>query len=256
MSPRPTPAALRALYSADYFASRDPTWGYAVYEADRDSLRDKARRLLEVVERHRPAGALLDVGCAYGFTLEVARERGWQVLGVEAARDVGALTQARLGVAVHADLLAAGLPAEGLDAVTLWDVVEHLPDPRAALAEVHRILKPGGVFSVVTPDVGSLAARVLGSRWEEMTKMPEHIFFFDRRSLGALLRATGFEPLEWGTVGKRTTLGEAVGRMTATAPPLWRAIRAALRAGGLDGRTAYVDPRWKMSVTARRLPHR
>jgi SAM-dependent methyltransferase len=254
MSPRPTPAALLALYSAAYFESRDPTWGYAVYQADRNSLRDKARRLLQVVERHRPPGRLLDVGCAYGFTLEVARERGWQVAGVEAASDVAAATQGRLGVTVHADLLAAALPAGSLDAVTLWDVIEHLPDPRAAVAEVRRILQPGGVFSVVTPDVGSLAARLLGARWEEMTKMPEHIFFFDRQSLAALLRGTGFEPLEWGTVGKQTTLGDAVTRMVPTAAPLWRGVHALLRGTGLDRRLAYVDPRWKMSVTARRLP--
>jgi SAM-dependent methyltransferase len=254
MSPRPTAGALRALYSAGYFESPDPTWGYAVYQADRDSLRDKARRLLAVVERHRPPGRLLDVGCAYGFTLEVARERGWQVVGVEAAGDVAAATQARLGVTVHPELIAAGLPADSLDAVTLWDVIEHLPDPRSAAVEVHRVLKPGGLFSVVTPDVGSLAARLLGGRWEEMTKMPEHIFFFDRRSLSALLRSAGFEPLEWGTVGKQTRLGDAVTRMVPTAPPFWRAVHSLMRGTGLAGRVAYVDPRWKMAVTARRLP--
>jgi SAM-dependent methyltransferase len=254
MSPRPTAGALRALYTADYFQSHNPSWGYAVYEADRDSLRDKAARLLRVVERHRPPGRLLDVGCAYGFTLEVARERGWQVAGVEAAAAVAAAAQARLGVAVHADLAAAALPAASLDAVTLWDVIEHLPDPRAAAREVHRVLKPQGVFSVVTPDVGSLAARLLGRRWEEMAKIPEHIYFFDRKSLTTLLRSAGFEPLEWGTVGKQTTLGDAVQRMVPTAPGAWRLVHSLLRGAGLDRRVAYVDPRWKMAVAARRLP--
>jgi hypothetical protein len=99
----------------------------------------------------------------------------------------------------------------------------------------------------------SLAARVLGARWEEMQKMPEHIYFFDRRSLTTLLRATGFEPLEWGTVGKRMSVEETAMRLAPTAPRLWGAVRGLARALRQEGRMAYFDPRWKMAVAARRV---
>lgn len=254
MSPRPTPDALRALYTERYFESHDPTCGYPVYEKDRPSLREKAQRILPALERHGPVGSLLDVGCAYGFTLEVARERGWSVQGIEPAQDVGAKVTERLGVRVERDLVGAALPAATFDAVTLWDVVEHLPDPRAILAEVRRILRPGGLCSVVTPDVGSLAARLLGSRWEEKQKMPEHIFFFDRGSLIRLLRAAGFTPLEWGTVGKRMTAEETLTRLLPAAPWAFGPALALARVTGAHRVAAYFDPRWKMSVVARADP--
>lgn len=251
MSPRPTPHALRALYDERYFRSADPTCGYADYASDRLPLRDKALRLLPAVERHGRVGRLLDVGCAYGFTLEVARERGWEIAGVEASPPAAAGTATRLGVRVEPDLFAARFPGQAFDAVTLWDVIEHLPDPRAALLEVARLLVPGGICSVVTPDGGSLAARVLGARWEERQKMPEHIFFFHRRSLAALLRACGFELLEWATVGKRMSLDETLSRLAPAAPGLVGAVQRTARALGAAGWVHHFDPRWKMAATAR-----
>jgi SAM-dependent methyltransferase len=251
MNPRPTRDGLRALYTEHYFESDDPACGYPVYEKDGPSLREKAQRLLPALERHGRVGALLDVGCAYGFTLEVARERGWTVQGIEPAQAVGARVAERLGVPVAGDLTAAALPTGSFDAVTLWDVIEHLPDPRATLGEVRRILRPGGLCSVVTPDVGSLAARVLGSRWEEKQKMPEHIYFFSRRSLTRLLDEAGFTPLEWGTVGKRMTAEETLTRLRPAAPWLFGPARAIARVTGTHRVAAYFDPRWKMSVVAR-----
>jgi SAM-dependent methyltransferase len=253
MTPRPTADRLRGLYTGRYFESNNPSCGYAAYAADRASLREKAARLLPLVERHGPRGRLLDVGCAFGYTLEVARERGWQVAGVEPAADVAEQTARVLGVPVETDLFAARFGDGTFEAVTLWDVIEHLPDPRRALEEVARILAPHGVCSVVTPDLGSRAARLLGTRWEEMQKMPEHIYFFDRASLAVLLRATGFEPLEWTTVGKLMSVEETVSRLIPTAPLFWRPVRVLARGLGLRGRVAYFDPRWKMAVTARRV---
>lgn len=252
MSPRPAAAALRALYDDHYFHSPDATCGYADYAADRAPLREKAERLLPALERHGAVGRLLDVGCAFGYTLAVAQERGWSVTGVEPAPAVRERTARELGVRVEPDLPAARFPDASFEAVTLWDVIEHLPDPRAALLEVARILAPGGLCSVVTPDGGSLAARLLGARWEERQKMPEHIFFFDRPSLSTLLRSCGFEPLEWGTVGKRMSLDETLARLAPAAPRVLGLLRRAARPLGARRLVAYFDPRWKMAVVARR----
>jgi SAM-dependent methyltransferase len=254
MTPRPSREALLSLYDERYFESPDPNCGYAVYAADRDSIRDKSFRLLRMLERHGKPGRLLDVGCAYGFLLEVARERGWEVAGIEPAAAVAARVAAQLGVAVHPDLLGAAFPPASFDAVTLWDVIEHMPDPREALSEVHRIIKPTGVCSIVTPDIGSLAARLLGNRWEEVQKMPEHIFLFSRASLSALFRSTGFSVLEWGTVGKRMKLEEVMTRLTPTAPSVWRRVHALARAIGAHRLEGYFDPRWKLSVVVRPEP--
>jgi SAM-dependent methyltransferase len=254
MSPRPQPDRLRALYTEGYFRSDDPTCGYAVYRDDRDAVRDKAQRLLHVLERHCPKGRLLVVGCAYGFTLEVARERAWEVAGIEPAAAVAAAAGRTTGARVETDLFDARFPVGHFHAAVLWDVIEHFPDPRRALEEVRRVLRPDGACSIVTPDLGSLAARVLGRRWEEMQKMPEHVYFFDRRSLRRLLWVAGFQPVAWGTVGKLMTLEETFGRLAPTAPLVWRALLGLVRRLGIAGRTGYFDPRWKLAVVARPQP--
>jgi len=254
MSPRPTRERLLGLYDERYFESSDPNCGYAIYAADRDSIRDKSARLLQMLERHGKPGRLLDVGCAYGFLLEVAQEQGWEVAGIEPAAGVATRVAEQLSVPIHPDLLDAALPEASYDAVTLWDVIEHMPDPRQALGEVRRILKPTGVCSIVTPDIGSLAARLLGNRWEEVQKMPEHIFLFNRASLSALFKNTGFSPVEWGTVGKRMQVEEVMTRLTPTAPAVWRRVHALARAMGADRLEGYFDPRWKLSVVVRPQP--
>lgn len=252
MSPRPLSSALTRLYDERYFASGDPAVGYPAYAGDASSLREKALRLMRGIERHGGKGALLDVGCAYGFTLEVARARGFRVEGVEPAAGVAERVNRELGVPVHRELFAAKLPDSSFDVVTMWDVIEHLSEPRKVLGEVSRILRPGGLFSVVTPDVGSLAAKLLGDRWEEKRKMPEHIYFFDRKSLARLLRSSGFDVIEWGTVGKLMSVREAAQRMGPALPKALRPLCRWLESSFLAARVLYLDPRWKLSVLARR----
>ncbi len=253
MSPRPTAESLETLYDEHYFASADPNVGYAVYEADRDSVRDKSERLLSGIESHssNARGALLDIGSAHGYLLEVAKEHGWQVTGVEPAASVAARTAGRLGCTVHRDLFEAGLDENTFDIVTAWDVVEHLPELTRVVREIHRVGKPGSLLSIVTPDVGSLAARVLGTRWEEMRKMPEHIYFFNRKSLARFLDRHGFDILEWGTVGKLMDVDEAAARVAASLPRVLRPLSRIAHGIGLASKRFYLDPRWKLSVLAR-----
>ncbi len=173
--------------------------------------------------------------------------------GIDPAATVAERVREKLGVPVHGDLFEADFADGRFDAVTMWDVVEHLPDLNHLMLEIRRILRNGGILSVVTPDMGSLGARLLGERWEEMRKMPEHIYFFDRRSLGHLLEAGGFTPLEWGTVGKLMPLDEAASRMVPTRPGFWKPVLSFLRWSGLNEKVVYVDPRWKMSVLAQAI---
>jgi SAM-dependent methyltransferase len=77
------------------------------------------------------------------------------------------------------------------DLITLWDVLEHLPDPHAAVTEIHRLLRPGGRLVLTTGDAGSLTARVCGRRWHLYT-IPEHLFFYTRDSIERLLAAHSF----------------------------------------------------------------
>ena len=126
------------------------------YVEEEAGQRATARVALERIERHVRPGAMLDLGCWVGFLLAEARDRGWETLGVEPSEFASAYARDRLGLEVlRAGLLEADLPERSFDAVVMGDVIEHLPDPAAALDRIAALLRPGGVVHLALPDAGS-----------------------------------------------------------------------------------------------------
>ncbi len=196
VDPQPSTDQMAALYGPSYFAHARPGEpGYDRYVEEFDGIRrtfdDRLRRL----PRPSPSGSrLLDVGAALGLFVERARAQGWQADGLEPSPWAAQYARDVLSQPVQTGTLEASrVPDGSYDVVTLWEVLEHLPDPRATLLEVHRALRPGGLLALSTPDAGSAVARVLGRRWLGWTKIPEHLFFFDRPTLRRLLDQAGFE---------------------------------------------------------------
>ena len=141
-------------------------------------------------------GRVLDVGCATGDFLVAARAEGLVPAGVEpspwAARAASAL-----GLPVwQSGLAEAPLPRAAFDAVTLWDVVEHLDAPLEALHAARRALRPGGVLLASTPVLDGWEARLYGAGWPGWDT-PRHLQVFSRASLETLLERAGFEVERW-----------------------------------------------------------
>ena len=216
VSPRPPAPALEERYDRDYFHCDEPTFGgYEDYEADRTEIaRTFARRMRQLapfVTRATPR--LLDVGCATGIFLEVARDAGWSGEGLDVSEYALELARGR-GFTVRRGTLEGANDAErSFDVVTMWDVIEHVPDPAAVLARAHRLLRPGGALAISTPDAGSLLARLLRGRWLGFRSIDEHLYFFSRRTLGAMLERAGFEVRATHAVGKVLTLPRLVERL-------------------------------------------
>lgn len=242
------------LYGATYFQSHDSAVvGYDDYAADRATIERTAHRRLRRIERHVGArGALLDVGCALGFFLAAARRRGWDVHGVDVSAHAAAYAREHLGLDVRAGTIEeAGFAPASFDAVTMWDVVEHLPDPVSTLREARQLLRPGGILALSTPDAGSWPARMTGARWMGYKLAEEHLYYFDRQTLRLALDAAGLEVVHEATAGKDVTLGFFARRLELYVPWMARPLQRALRAMRIDGRTVYVDPRDIMFILAR-----
>jgi len=144
------------------------------------------------ITRMRPPGKVLDVGCGRGLLLNKLRERGWDVSGTELSDEAAVYARERLGIPVRTgSLLNANFPAEEFDLVLLWHVLEHLHDPRAVLAEIARILKPGGGLLVAVPNLSSWEARATGTHWFHLD-VPRHLTHFTDRALREALQDAGF----------------------------------------------------------------
>lgn len=217
------------------------------YEAEEVGQRFTARAVLGLLGG---PGRLLDLGCWVGFLASEAASQGWDVTGVEPSRWAAERARSRGVQVIEAPLLDADLPAGSFDAVTLGDVIEHFPDPGAALDRVASLLAPGGVVWIATPDAGSRLARALGRRWWSV--IPTHLHLFTRRSLARLLERHGFEVLATGTAPKTFTVAYYLDRLGGYWPPLARAANAMARALGVADRLWTPDFKDRMYVLARR----
>ncbi|MFW6108225.1 MAG: class I SAM-dependent methyltransferase [bacterium] len=196
--PPPGREELEAVYSAG---------GYHAEVDEAERRRTFAERLRWVEELAPRRGRVLDVGCSKGYFLEVARDEGWDAVGVDLNRNAVDAARARgldvrLGdLADWAGEAAAEPPLESasFDVITLFDLIEHTPEPRATLVACRRLLRPGGLLVITTPNIDGLVprvtywlfARTLGA-WDHPTP-PGHLVQFSRRTLQQILEQTDFK---------------------------------------------------------------
>ncbi|MBI3761951.1 MAG: methyltransferase domain-containing protein [Chloroflexi bacterium] len=138
-----------------------------------------------------------------------------------------AIARDRFGLEVWRGVLPdARVEAESFDAVTLWDVIEHVPDPGALLWHCARVLRSGSLLALSTPDIGSPFARLTGRRWYELIRV--HLYYFSRLTLTRLLTDTGFQIRYLRAHPHYFTLGHLAHRLAAYAPAPARALAAIL----------------------------
>jgi SAM-dependent methyltransferase len=212
------------------------------YELEEEGQRATAAGVMERIERHA-RGCLLDYGCWVGFLASEAAERGWAATGVEPSRWAAERARSR-GVEV------VDSPEGPFDAIAMGDVIEHLPDPGAALDQLAALLAPGGVVWIATPDAGSRVARLLGPRWWSV--IPTHLHLFNRRSLSRLLERHGFEVLAMRTSPKTFTVAYYLSRLGGYWPPLGRGLVAIAGAARVADRLWTPDFRDRFEVVAQR----
>jgi len=193
LNPRPTPEEMGSYYPQEYIP-------YAVAQEHSRTRMHYLNRSYGNQKRARAIGALrpqggklLDVGCASGEFLHIMGQVGiWDVEGLDISLDATQVARERYGLRVFiGELKTAAYPTASFDVVTLWDVIEHLHDPKSTLDEVQRILKPGGLLVMSTPNLQSWDARLFGPYWAGLDA-PRHLFVFSPQTLGRLLNVTGF----------------------------------------------------------------
>ena len=185
-TPRLPKSELEAYYQAEY-------WGRASAD-DLAWVRRDQRPRTAFLERFRREGRLLDVGCGLGLFLLALDPRRWDRYGLEAMPAAYQEAVPRLGAdhIVKGELTAAEFPAGHFDVMTFWDVLEHLPDPVAALRQAFCLLRPGGLLLLRLPNFAGYTARRFGEDWYELA-LPYHLYHFTPATLTRLLEASGFK---------------------------------------------------------------
>ncbi|MFQ5897179.1 MAG: class I SAM-dependent methyltransferase [Candidatus Methylomirabilia bacterium] len=155
----------------------------------------RSRRLAVTFPPFLGRGRLLDIGCWTGGFLERMREVGWDVTGIELLPEAAALARAVTGTIFVGDLMDAPFPDRSFDVVTVFHVVEHVPEPVTAIRRILRWLAPGGMALIEVPNFAGLGRRLFGSAWHGLD-LPFHLWHFTPRTLARAVEQAGGEVIQ------------------------------------------------------------
>lgn len=214
VSEKPSEASLDSLYNSSYFNK-------GKYVQDLAIQKEQQRRMGLLDKTGISKGSkVLDIGCATGDFLGVAKGY-YNVWGQDISRF--AINVASENYPELEERLQVGSiekldysPAS-FDAITMWDVIEHLWDPKTTIGIVKQWLRPGGVLFISTPNIGAPIARLMGRYWAFMTP-PEHLIFFQRTTMRQILNEHGFTEFAWMSKGKWVNSGFLVYKLHRVMP--------------------------------------
>jgi 2-polyprenyl-3-methyl-5-hydroxy-6-metoxy-1,4-benzoquinol methylase len=246
---QPTVEELRALYGDGYFRR-------GKYDEDLAQRRETERRLELLRRAGVPQGArVLDAGCATGDFVAAGSSR-YEMWGLDVSAHATALARAQSPGCAHRIFTGfvedQQFEAGYFDAIVLWDVIEHLWDPRRVLTRLVEHLRPGGALFVSTPDIGAPIARVMRARWAFMTP-PEHLGFFKRETLRFLLdEVLGMEMISSEAHGKWANLGFLAYKLRRVFPGLPAVLVERVQKSALATTALYVPTADVRYVAARK----
>ena len=182
VNPRVSDKNLAAIYQHNYFKNKD--YGYTGYEQEkRLRVKNFEHWLIDAepfLIKDMPVTAL-DVGCAAGYCIDVMKNKGWSAEGLELDEEMCDSLKAREYV-VSKTALEDFTTESKYTIITLFDVIEHIPNIDTAFAKLNYLLKKDGIVVMVTPNQNSLQRKIFGRKWFQY-KPVEHIQYFDKKSL-------------------------------------------------------------------------
>jgi SAM-dependent methyltransferase len=240
VNPRHPRGVVWARYSAEYFAREYLPAQRALFGGQLDPralAKDFGPTLSRLESALGGPGRLLDIGAGGGLFVAAAASRGWTAVGLEisdAAVDFGRTVlgvDMRKGTAESIADMDRSIDVQRFDAVTMFDVIEHLYDPVAVLRSARAILRPGGMLMITTPNYRALSRFALGADWAVLSPL-EHLYYFCARSIRAALAAAGFLSVQVHRGHSRWKLFETMNPNHTHAPgsPRSRAYKAAVLA--------------------------
>jgi 2-polyprenyl-3-methyl-5-hydroxy-6-metoxy-1,4-benzoquinol methylase len=218
VNPRPRPDQLAAFYRREYVAGVPADSPATPHANHRPMKLATARLRLALIREFRDKTLLLDVGCGGGFFVQAATEAGWRAVGMDVSLQGHEPTRL---VLAHAE--EAPFRNGQFGVMTAYDVLEHVFCPRTFLTEAHRLLAPGGILLIETPNMAGWLPRLLGSK-HPFVRPPDHLTFFTASTLSALLEQTGFRVERLQTSAQKVLTPAYVLGLTVVTNPVMTAI--------------------------------
>lgn len=197
--------SLRKVYDKGYFFGDE----YSDYLKEEKALRKSFERNLKLISKYRSSGRMLEIGCAYGFFLDTARNN-YDVEGIDISDDACKYAREQLELNVRCeDFIEKKFKENHYDVIVMWATLEHLKDPSLYVEKISSILKPGGIFVCTTPDIGSPLARIQKSKWRQIHP-PTHLSYFSKNTIEKLFSKYNLKLVETTWLGEYRTIDQAL----------------------------------------------
>jgi len=198
------------VYNKNYYVKGQ----YSDYENEKGPLLENFEDRLDLIIKYQKGGALLDVGCAYGYFLLAARKY-FKPTGIDIDRDTVRKAGEISGVPTFAgDFLTKKIPGKKFDVITFFDSIEHLKSPKAALLKAKSLLRKGGIVAIETGDIGSILSQIQKDKWR-MIEPGIHLSYFSKKTLTGLLESIGFTILNTSHVPFKRSVGQILHRLSS-----------------------------------------
>lgn len=194
-SPRPQNADLGKFYESDEYISHSNT-KKGIVSRLYQSVRNKTlRQKLDLINARQKKGALLDIGCGTGEFLNIMKLDGWKVRGIEPGDRAREAAKSNYQLDVQPEEVLSQISPATMDVITMWHVLEHVPDLHGRLNELSSILKQDGLLIIAVPNRNSHDASHYGKYWAAYD-VPRHLWHFRPNDIRALFAQHGFEVME------------------------------------------------------------
>jgi ubiquinone/menaquinone biosynthesis C-methylase UbiE len=191
-NPRPTQREIDKWYEQDFHLTEYKTLYGVEYTQDKESISKIAQQRMEVMNSLTKPGRILDVGCAAGFFLDVARRQRWEPFGVEVSPYIAKFAKEEMKLDVFVGELHRGNFQDNFfTATTIWYVLEHTQNPFAILKEMARVTKIDGIVAVSCPNIGGTYYRFCTSEWLKEQPSLHHFYDFSAKTLSQMMEKVG-----------------------------------------------------------------
>ena len=214
INPQPSPEVTEKIYNQEYFSGGN-NFGYQgisyLGKENEEWFQYIPGLTLKKIEKHlKYKGRLLDIGCAVGHFLEVARNNGWSISGIELSKFAREYAEERLNINIYTTLEQSPFKNDDFDVITAFEIIEHVHNPDNFLREARSLLKEGGILGISTPNLANSKTSKTFMEWSYLTP-PEHLFYFDKKTITKLLEINGFSVIEvfYGPFNPINTISEA-----------------------------------------------
>jgi 2-polyprenyl-3-methyl-5-hydroxy-6-metoxy-1,4-benzoquinol methylase len=205
LHPQLSDMELKNLYTENYYKA----WGIS---GDKENVTTKAMKMAtfelrwKLIRQYASAGKILDVGCATGYFLELAKNKNFQPFGVEFSEYSANIAQKKFGEKniFCGTLEQAPFAPNSFDAIAMSDLIEHVRNPIVTLSKAASLLKDDGIIMIMTPNSQSVSHYFMGKRWTHYKL--EHFFYFNKKSIRYIAKKVGLDLVHYEKSKKALTI--------------------------------------------------